>query len=229
MAFDSWPIDILIPRDKRFSPMSGAARGGGRTLNGSVRVTNWQAGGLWRGRYVQVGVYEPEDVLLAEAIEAILDCGAEPMAIPLLPLGRAPFSNPTGPTPHSDGSPFSDGGLYGGANIMGVLSTDADCFATSLAFTWAGPVHILGGDFEVMSPDGPRAHRIKRFLSREGTSGAFVYEVEVSPPLRCDLIAGATLDFENPRCMMRLANPEAFAPVLEFGWYGFIDADFVEA
>lgn len=229
MIYDTWPIDLLIPRDKQFSPMSGAARYGGRTLNGSARVTSWQAGGLWRGKYIQIGLHEPEKVLLLEAIEAILDAGAEPMAIPLLPLARAPLSYATGPAPHSDGSPFSDDSEYAGSNIRGVLAENAEIFGTLLTFTWSGPVHIFGGDFEVAAPEGPRAHRIKRFRSRAGAPGAFIYQVEISPPLRCDLVAGAPLDFENPRCLMRLTNPEAFAPVLEFGEYGFIDAEFVEA
>lgn len=229
MAFDVWPIALLSPRNVRFSPSSGAARSGGRTLNGSARMTTWQAGGLWRGTYFQIPVVTPEKILLAEAIEALLDSGAEPMAIPRLPGLRAPQAASGGSVPHSDDTPFEDGALYGPSALNGTLDADAQVFATTLSFSWPGLSHLVGGDFEVMAPEGPRLHRIKRFLDRSGTAGAYTYDVEISPPLRCDLAVGAVLNFVDPHCLMRLANPEAFAATLEMNRWGFIDAEFVEA
>lgn len=227
MAYDRWPA-ILSPRSGRFSLGAGAARSGGRTLSGSVRMTSWQAGGIWRATFSGIPLVTPEKILLAEAIEAILDGGAQPMAIPRWPGLRAPTSRGA-PVPHSDDTPFSDGSLYSGGGIPGVLTANASLFGTTISFSWAGPTHLLGGDFEVTSPEGPRLHRIKRFLSRSGTSGAFTYQVEISPPLRCDLLIGADMNFADPHCIMRLANPEAFAATLQMNRYGFIDAEFVEA
>lgn len=191
-------------------------------------MTSWQAGGIWRATYVQIPLDTPEKILLAEAVEAILDGGAEPMAIPRLPGLRAPTSLGV-PVTHSDETTFSDGTLYVGGGIRGLLSAPASLFATTISFKWAGSVHLLGGDFEVMSPEGPRLHRIKRFLSRAGSAGAFTYTAEIVPPLRCDLASEAEMNFDDPHCLMRLANPEVFAAVLKMNLYGFIDAEFVEA
>lgn len=229
MAFETWPIALLPPKDVRFTPSAGAARSGGRTLNGSVRMTSWAAGGLWRATYLRIPVVTAEKTLLAEAIEALLDGGAEPMAIPRLPGLRAPQGVTTDGVPHSDGSPFSDGSLYDGFGIRGLVSASAALADTELSFVWPGQLGLLGGDFEVMAPEGPRLHRIKRFITRTGGAGAYSYTVEVTPPLRCDVEAGSEMDFTTPRCLMRLANPEAFAPVLEMNRWGFIDAEFVEA
>lgn len=229
MAFDTWPIAVLAPLSVRFSPSSGAARSGGRTLNGSSRMTSWQAGGLWRGSYYQISLYSPERILLAEALEAILDAGAEPMAIPRLPGLRAPAGTQLAEVPHSDGAVFSDDSLYASSGPKGILAADAAVFATTISLLWPGLTELLGGDFEVTSPEGPRLHRIKRFLDRGGTAGAYVYGVEISPPLRCDLLAGAELNFTDPRCLMRLANPDAFAATLEMNRWGTFDAEFVEA
>lgn len=193
-------------------------------------MTSWQAGGVWRGALLQIPLVTPEKILLAEMMEAILDCGAEPLAVPRLPGLRAPSTyGVVEPVPHGDGSSFSDGALYGGSFVSGQTSEDASLFDSVLSFSWGGPAHLLGGDFEVAAPEGPRMHRIKRFLSRSGVPGAFAYQVEIAPPLRCDLIAGTEMNFADPHCLMRLANPDALAATLELNRYGVLDAEFVEA
>lgn len=228
MVYDRWP-KILSPRSSRFTP-SGASRSGGRTLNGSVRVTSWQAGGVWKGGLYQIPLVTPDKILLAEMMEAILDGGAEPLAVPRLPGLRAPGSyGRFEAVPHSDASSFSDESLYGGSEIGGQVTVAAALFDTRLSFSWAGPSHLLGGDFEVSAPEGPRMHRIKRFLVRSGVPGAFVYEIEIAPPLRCDLAAGAEMNFADPHCLMRLSNADAIAATLEVNRYGVLDAEFVEA
>lgn len=227
MVFSRWPQE-LSPLTIRFTPTVGAARSGGRTLSGSRRMTTWQAGGIWRATYSGIPLVTPEKILLAEMIEAILDGGAEPMAIPRWPGLRAPTSLP-GLVAHSDGTPFSDGSLYAGSGIAGILTEAASLYDTTLSFSWAGEIDLMGGDFEVTSPEGPRLHRIKRFVSRSGSVGGLSYEVEISPPLRCDLASGAEMNFADPHLLARLANPEAFAAALEMNRYGFMDAEWVEA
>ena len=72
-------------------------------------------------------------------------------------------------------------------------------------------------------------HRIKRFLLRSGFPGAYAYQVEIAPPLRSDLVGGTEMNFADPHCLMRLANPDALAATLELNRYGVLDAEFVEA
>ena len=51
----------------------------------------------------------------------------------------------------------------------------------------------------------------------------------IRPPLREPVAAGASVNFENPVCRMRLANDDGARLALEYGRWGFVDLEFVEA
>jgi hypothetical protein len=73
-----------------------------------------------------------------------------------------------------------------------------------VAFVDAAP--LLGGEpFSILHP--VRGKRLYGIHSVGETVGG-VTEITIRPPLREAIAAGTELDFDNPGCVMRLANPD---------------------
>jgi hypothetical protein len=63
---------------------------------------------------------------------------------------------------------------------------------------------------------GQRMHRVIRVIEQD--TGAGTATVDIRPPLREATIADITLDFDNPRCVMRCAGDMgAQVDLLRFG------------
>lgn len=224
-----WP-EILMPEDQRWSPMSGSVVEGGRTFSNKPLVSNWNAGGFWTATYKNVLVYGREAILVAQALEVLLQGGSEPIAIPRRPGPQAPGGGIIEYVPHSDGTPFSDGTLYASGDGRARVAIDAPRNATTLVIDWFGSDPLIGGeDFSVETDAGPMMMRIGMFLASEPITNGTRHTVYVAPPIGQPIAAGAEVNFQDPHCTMRLANAREFAAMLKHNDYGFFDAEFVEA
>lgn len=227
MTLYVWPA-ILMPEAQQWSPSPGASRNGGRSLSGSRRVATWAAGGIWRARFRNVAVSTPEEILTAQALDALLNDGVEPIAVPRNPGEQGP-GGLVAYAPFSDGSTFSDGTTFASAAPYGVLGSAASVYATSISFTWPGNALRGGEDFSLETAGGPNLHRIARFTSIEAISGGYAYTAEVRTPIRAAQSAGAELNFIDPHATMRMTNARELSAMLEINRFGFFDAEFEEA
>lgn len=235
MTTPVWPVCLLTPRDISASPSGTAAIFGGRTLSGAARAAQWSAGGLWRVAYESIYVSTREQVLAAQALDAILDGGATPIIIPRMP-GRQSPDAPGVAVPHSDGTFFDDGTGYVGEGDEAQAHASALMGATTIVIRRPveAPMLIGGEDFSVMVPEsenliaGPRLHRIARILNIALVGDFRVYTIEIRTPLRGDLAADAAVNFRNPACLMRLANYADFVLMLRRHRSGTFDALFIE-
>lgn len=226
MTLYVWPA-ILMPENQLWSPSSGGARDGGRTLGGGRRMANWSAGGVWRATLQNVAVTTPDEILTAQALDALLNDGSEPIAVPRRPGDQAP--GVVAYTPFSDTATFGDGTEFASAAPYGSVTVAASAYATSVTFTWAGDALRGGEDFSVDTDDGPNLYRIARFESIAEASGVYTYTAEIRPPLATALSVGAALNFIAPHCTMLLTNAREFAAMLQLNRWGFFNAEFVQA
>lgn len=226
----AWPIRTLFPRNVLASPSTGAAKFGGRTLNGAMRLISWDAGGLWRITYDDIFIDRRDQVLAAQALDGALDGGATTIIVYRFPGRQSPDGIPT-LSPHSDGSTFSDDTEYASEGSESYIHAAAALGATSVVMRRPAAAALLygGEDFSLMTEDGPRLHRIIK-ITDEAVEGDWrIYSLDIRVPLRADIEADAEANFRNPACVMRIANYPDLAVLLERHKRGRFRAEFVEA
>lgn len=157
------------------------------TLDGTVQVRNSNGGGLWRMTMNSVQLRAREHQLAWHALEVQLKGGLEPIDIPLLFCAR--------PRP-ADLSPIV-------VTIVG--SWDSRATFGTIDLVNAGEV-VAGMHFSVYDAGlyGWRLYRISYVNPVEGEDTQ--REIEFWPPLRTGRTDGDTLEFDAPRCVMKLAQ-----------------------
>jgi len=226
MTLYVWPA-LLMPENQQWTPSTGAARNGGRTLAGTRRMASWSAGGCWSAMFENVALSTPDEILTAQALDALLNGGAEPIVVPRRPGDQAP--GVVSYVPFSDDSTFSDDTSFESATPYGELDAAVSAYATSIAFTWAGDALRGGEDFSLETADGPRLHRIAKFTTIEAIAGGFYYEAEIRTPARTSHLSGDQMNFINPKCTMLMTNAQELSAMLQINRWGFFNAEFVEA
>lgn len=193
---------------------------GGTALNGEEDVIATDGGGRW---FFELTEPYLDDVPVAKAWRAsaaYLDGGARPIIVSLCDCRYQPTSG-FSQVPHSDGAPFSDDSEYTQGSASVTLAASAALRATSIQVEIESlPEDLIGGE---------------KFSIRHATMLDRWYEIAevrddgwltIRPPLREATPAGAELNFDDPRCVMRL-DGEMRSPTT----LGFIDspgARFVE-
>lgn len=225
-----FPVATLTPKHPGFWP-SGGVKKGPSTISDLQDFDALNGGPIWKARLSQIPVYCRRRILLAQAIQSLAMSGVGLFDVARYPSERAPGHGEgvhESLTPHSDLTPFSDqtyyaSGGYPAVTVAGWTLTDS---IVTIQFAAEAPDIIGGEEFSVrVEGIGSRMHRIMRILS----SDAGALEVEISPPLRSDVPAGAEVDFTTPSCVMRMTNPEAFMQELTFNRYADLTAEFEEA
>ncbi len=129
--------------------------------------------------------------------------------------------------PHSDDSSFSDGSLYDNSMISATLAAAATLRATSLTVSIVAGDDLHGGEYFSIdhATNRWRLYRIRTATKNlDGT-----WAVTIRPPLREDVLTGVALEFDRPKCVMRLAAVDSMDATFEQAWYGTQAAMFVEA
>ncbi|MHC2578234.1 hypothetical protein ACVI1J_009676 [Bradyrhizobium diazoefficiens] len=169
--------------------------------------------------------------LLWRAVRQIADGGVNRIVVPRNDALFRPW--PAGlaasfglDVPHGEGAPFGDGdGYY--QSVIDIVATAADLRATSLniAVNYAG--ELIGGEsFSILHETlGWRLYEIATVDMATDTEGTITF----NPPLR-EAIGGDTpLEFDRPRCVMRLTNPSAMNLSVQPWNFNSASVDFVEA
>ena len=170
---------------------------GGTSLSGVADSIESDGGGFITADFSNGST---RDKMAGNAWRALTDADAGDAFVVLLcaerlfqPVGAVGIVN------HSDGTPFSDGEAYRGSGAAFVAAADAPLRATSLTITGTSQSLLIGGElFSVEHPTwGWRAYRVR---SVDGNAITF------RPPLREALTAGTALEFDMPRCQMRIGQ-----------------------
>lgn len=228
-----YPADLL-GFEKVLWELSGMTLSGGQTASGVMPVARIDGGGLWKSTLTAVGVYTADRRRAFRAFSAIADGGAQPIILPCIETYDAPWPIVNGApqralpaSPHSDGSTFSDGTSYDNSMIAAKVTVQAALRATSLIVQMIAGDNFHGGEhFAIDHPTNRwRLYRVRTaVLNTDGT-----WAITFRPPLREAIPLGTFLEFDRPKCVMRLARPDAMDTTFETFWFAQVSPDFIEA
>jgi hypothetical protein len=153
-------------------------------------------------------------------MSAICDGGAMPVVVPMRFAPDSPYPSGGGTLitvyddiMHTDDVPFSSGVGYQVGTIDATLDEAALMNATTLtiAITYGGD--LQGG--EHFSIDHPvLRHRLYRVRTAKD-NGDGTWDITIRPGLRGDTAADTKLNFNTPKCVMRLAAGNAMDATFE--------------
>lgn len=207
---DTFPSDLFPQLEWQLWPVGATVDGGSPIGRGRGQTLDWSGGGFWALSIAGVSLLDPDQIRLWRALMARLRGGATEMIFPIpdraqMPwLGGRPLPPPL--VPHGDGSPFSDGSLYAGRNIVYELVQDLDEGAMSARVKRVAGGAIKGGELLTLVYDdaGPRAHLLDGAWPVDGQPDQ--YDVTFIMPAWGDLGPGADVDFERPRFVASLVG-----------------------
>lgn len=177
----------------------GTVTSAGQTNGMSVDVRS-DGGGLWLAKLNNIRFNNRLDGLLWRAIRQIANGGATPLIVYRRDTTWAPFpTDPLSPITHSDDTYFDDGSGYYQPVIDVTCNDGAALRATSMVVNLINCAPLQGGEsFSINHPTfGWRLYEI-------ATANDNV--ITFNPPLREAVINGERLEFDRPRCLMKLAG-----------------------
>lgn len=231
----------LLLRERQHSwNLLGVAATPGVTMDSAATYVRTDGGGFWSCVMNDISLSGPgqgrerqrTSTLLWRAVRQVCDGGVnrivvwrnDALFIPY-PAGVARVVT----APHSDGSPFSDGSEYYQSEIDINCDGGAALRATSMDITINRAAPLIGGESFSIHHEvaGWRLYEIATVDTDEDdeTSATITFR----PPLREAILDGAELEFDRPRCTMRLANPGAMDLVVRPWTFNAANVEFVEA
>lgn len=179
---------------------------GGSTSLPAVTVRS-DGGGFWTASLNDIQLWYREYALLWRAVRQVAAGGVNPLVVRRMDqLQPFPAGGPTtyGAIPHGDGALFSDGSGYAQPVIDVKANAAAALRAVSLDLNLVNCASLVGGEvFSIgHATFGPRMYEIGTVTP---LGGAF-YRVTFNPPLREAVTAGTVIEFDEPRCTMKLVN-----------------------
>lgn len=243
MAYADFPRALL--RAKAYSwNLVGVAVAGSGAMQGTGVLTRSDGGGYWACQMADISLSGRNGIadrdrqrqrnatLLWRAIRQIADGGATSLIVPRLDTLFCPWpdgvARKAGPgIPHGDGALFGDGAGYYQSTIDIAAAEAADLRATELAIVVNYAGELIGGEsFSIDHPTwGWRLYEIATVDMTSETEGTITF----NPPLREAIETGTQLEFDRPRCLMRLAQPSAMNLSMQPWTFNNAGADFVEA
>lgn len=216
---DYWPWDLLTPREERWR-LQGVALSGGVNVGGNTTVARTDGGGIWVGEQSFL-LTSRDQIKAARAIEAILDGGVGQIVAWSFETPFVPGDIAAPAAPHSDGSPFGDGALYGTMPAGATTTAACPLRATVIPLTMISGVLQGGENLSIVhATRGWRRYRV----GRVGDGFA-----EIRPPLREAIGSGTPLYFARVGTVARLANPDEFFGPLDPSRIVEVTARWVEA
>ncbi len=201
MATILWPRSVLKPKRDPFN-IAPRTLAGPSSVSGVTQVTASDAG-IWKATFSDIIIRRGSPSVLAfRAIANLLEGRLRPILVPRC-CAYQPF-DPDGngaavKVPHSDISPFSDGGLYQSRSIDIRLTSNIPLRGTTanISLITAGQLQPAM-DFSI----GERMYRI-RTVQMTGENTA---TITFRPPAREAAPAGSEMEFDYPVCRMKLAT-----------------------
>ncbi|BAL76009.1 hypothetical protein [Bradyrhizobium cosmicum] len=243
MAAIEFPRALLREKSHAWN-MAGAAVAGGPAIAGTGTLTRSDGGGYWTCQMSDIALAgragmldrgrdrQRKSTLLWRAIRQIAGGGVNSLVVPRndarfrpwpagLPQGAAAI------IPHSDTSLFVDGAGYYQSVIDIIAGGDADLRDTELDIVVNYAGELIGGEsFSIEHPTwGWRMYEIATVEMASNSEGTITF----NPPLREDVAVGTRLEFDRPRCLMRLAQPSSMNLTVQPWTFNNASVDFVEA
>jgi len=222
--------------------LAGAAVAGGQTAFGLSTLVRSDGGGFWVCNMSDVSLSgrngsadrgrdrQKLSTLLWRAVRQIADGGVNQLIVPRNDALFRPWPDGVAPDAgtditHDDGSLFDDGvGYY--SPTIDITCVGATLRATSLDISVVRAGALMGGEaFSIEHPTyGWRMYEIATVEMDTETSGTITF----NPPLREAVTDGTQLEFDRPRCMMRLVSPGAMNLTVQPWTFNPASVDFVE-
>lgn len=240
MAVLDFPRRLL--REKTHSwNLLGTASAPGQTATNVALLVRSDGGGFWSctmsdvslgANTMNVGKARQRDAtLLWRSVRQICDGGVNAMVVPRndalfrpWPAGLA--QGEPGDIAHSDNTLFSDGTGYYQSTISATAAA-ADLRDTTLNLTLLQCGQLLGGEsFSIHHQSvGWRLYEVATVVYSDASHA----QVTFLPPLRADILDGTEIEFDRPRCTMRLAAPNAMDLTVAPWTFNSSSAQFIEA
>lgn len=235
-----FPRALLRERQHAWN-LAGVAVAGGQTGASVASLVRSDGGGYWTcsmsdvslsgGRGLAGRARQKVTTLLWRAIRQICDGGVTPIVVPRNDALFRPWPAGIPQTdgvnvPHSDGTLFSDGAGYYQRTID-ITCDAADLRATSLDITIGYAGQLMGGEsFSIEHPvAGWRLYEISTIDQIDDAQATIAF----NPPLREAVVDGTRLEFDRPRCLMRLAQTSSMNLTVQPWTFNSASVDFVEA
>lgn len=228
-----YPLDLLF--EERLSwEISGSVLSGGQTAGGVFQLARLDGGGFWKALMSDIGFWTDDTRKTWRALAAHCDGGVQPIVVPVRETIDAPWPTVAGElltslpeVAHSDGALFSDGSGYLSNVINATADVDAALRATEMTIAFAVGGALRGGEYFSIE-HSYMSHRLYR-INRVTDNGDDTFTVKFRPPLRAAVTAGEWIEFDRPKCVMRLATPDAMDTALEAPFFAKPSIAFVEA
>jgi hypothetical protein len=225
--------DQITPGLLRYSGLrwrlGGAFIDGGQSVFGESQTRRTDGGGRWFAEFGNVQVMTTAQAQLYEALLLDWNNGNEKVIVhrlagPLL-AGRDAEVTFSDDTTFSDGSPLISG------EVNAEFTASAALRATAISIRVWGASAFQGGEaFTVVHPTmEDRLYGVARVLSSTSADEYTDYTLRISPPLREAVADGDQIDFNRPRCVMRVdVSDENLWPTFEPGFFARTSIRFSE-
>lgn len=232
-ALPHFPISLLRENGVLFELM-GMVIQGGQSASGLMPATRLDGGGNWKATLSDVSLRTADHVRAWRALAAICDGGVQPIIVPMCDKRHMPAPLVNGiplysldDVPHSDNSPFSDDTEYASDVIEATLNAVAALRATSITINMIAGGDLMGGEYFSIDHETLRwrLYRLRTVLD----NGDGTWACTIRPPLRAAVAADTPLQFDRPKCVMRLASADAMDLMLEQRKRAHPSVSFIEA
>jgi hypothetical protein len=206
-----WPHEMLVPAKVIAHPVGRSVEGAMPLSGGAPGRVVFGRGGVWIIALVDVMLHERVMQAVWKALRAQQKNGSVPIIVPYMnswlraqPLGTAPL------VPFSDGATFTDGAMFETRSIWAQILEDADHGATELRIRVLNAAPFIGAEpFSINHSIADwRLYETASVLEAEPVGGGFDYLLEFGPPLRQRVRAGEEVDFDLPRCVVKLMDAD---------------------
>lgn len=226
---DRLPHAFAAPDALRWSDTGGIITGGAPMFSGEEQERSASGGGAWVAFCSGISLLTEADQRTWEALVLGWSMGDTRVVVPRC-AGRvkARFALPRARNTHSDGTPFSDGSLYAGSHV-GYLAEAVALRATTAKITLPTGAALFGAEPFTMvgSIYLDRLYAVRRVVSVDNATNT--YTVSFAKPAREAYPAGATVDFGDPRCLMRARMADGTAwPEYDPAWHAEVSMVFRE-
>lgn len=227
-----YPVSLLREQASRWALLRQLVSPGGTSAGRFPRLS-LDGGGAWACDIASVNLRTAAHVKTWRVIDSRAQGGVAPVVVPMcdkrhmtFPVigGQTVYSHPA--VPHIDEDDdetfFSDGTGYATPAVQAYVSGTRLLRATRIVIVFHAGGPLKGGEYFSLrhAVQGWRLYRVNRVLG-DG-------EVQFDPPLREAIGNGAWVEFNHPRCTMRLRNPDGMAAELALRRFANPSVSFVE-
>jgi hypothetical protein len=201
-----FPLKLMKEADHDWNIVGNTAVSG-QTATSSVDIRS-DGGGLWSAALNNIQFWDQTDTLCWRAVRQLCNGGINPIIVPRNDSTFAPFpmGNPRsyGSIPYLDTSFHSDGSGFRQSIIDVQSSGGAALRATTMTLKLNNCGPLQGGEsFSIQHPTFDwRIYEIGSVVVVDSTHSIVTF----NPPLREAILDGTVVEFDQPRCTMKLIN-----------------------